>query len=215
MFCSWSWLDGSERSVLINSNLHWPNGLTIDYDNSILYWCDTFANKIESLNYINTEKTRNVIFSKNELVSRPYGLTMFENHLYWTQYTNANIIKFDLITNKTKILRNENPQLFEIKVFSKKRQPINDKTCANSGREDFCFITPKGALCSCRDGYILKNDRKTCKIDENWSPVSLCGEGKFQCGNGEFKCISSDYVCDGVPDCTDGSGDLLPLINLQ
>ena len=159
------------------------------------------------MSYLNSQKTRNVIFSKNELVSRPYGLTMFGNHLFWTQYTNANIVKFDLKTNKTEILRNENPQLFEIKVFSKKRQPKIDKSCENSGCEDFCFITPKGVLCSCRDGYILKNDRKTCRIDEDWRPVTVCGKGKFQCGNGEFKCISSEYVCDGVPDCTDGSGE--------
>ena len=194
--------------MLLNSNLHWPNGLTIDYDNSILYWCDTFVNKIESLSYLSSGKTRKTIFSKHELVSRPYGLTLLEHHLYWTQYTNANIVKLNLVTNETEVLRNENPELFEIKVFSKKRQTTNENSCKDNDCEDFCFITPKGALCSCRDGYILKNDRKTCKKDENWQPASLCGENKFQCNNGEFKCIASEYVCDGVPDCTDGSGEL-------
>ena len=45
-FCySWSWLDGTQISELVTTNLHWPNGLTVDYDNSILYWCDTFSNR--------------------------------------------------------------------------------------------------------------------------------------------------------------------------
>ena len=33
-------LDGSNRSVIISSNLTWPNGLTIDFDKGWLIWGD-------------------------------------------------------------------------------------------------------------------------------------------------------------------------------
>ena len=35
-------MDGSDdsRSVLIDEDIVWPNGLTIDYDDSKLYWVD-------------------------------------------------------------------------------------------------------------------------------------------------------------------------------
>lgn len=36
-----SGMDGSGRTVLINSNLGWPNGLTVDKASSQLLWADT------------------------------------------------------------------------------------------------------------------------------------------------------------------------------
>lgn len=33
-------MDGSDRVVLINNNLGWPNGLAIDKDGSQLLWAD-------------------------------------------------------------------------------------------------------------------------------------------------------------------------------
>lgn len=33
-------MDGSERTVLINNNLGWPNGLTVDKVSSQLLWAD-------------------------------------------------------------------------------------------------------------------------------------------------------------------------------
>lgn len=35
-----SGMDGSDRTVLINHNLGWPNGLTVDKASSQLLWAD-------------------------------------------------------------------------------------------------------------------------------------------------------------------------------
>lgn len=40
-------LDGTERVVLLNSSLGWPNGLAIDYAAGKLYWGDAKTDKIE------------------------------------------------------------------------------------------------------------------------------------------------------------------------
>jgi len=40
-------LDGTERAVLLNSSLGWPNGLAIDYAAGKLYWGDAKTDKIE------------------------------------------------------------------------------------------------------------------------------------------------------------------------
>jgi len=40
-------LDGTERLVLINSSLGWPNGLAIDHAAGKLYWGDAKTDKIE------------------------------------------------------------------------------------------------------------------------------------------------------------------------
>lgn len=42
-----AWMDGTNQKSLIESQLHWPNGLSIDYVDRKLYWCDAFLHKIE------------------------------------------------------------------------------------------------------------------------------------------------------------------------
>ena len=103
-----------------------------------------YNNRIEMYNYKLSE--RHLILSNIESVVRPYGLTMtIGSHggviLYWTQYTKAQIVSHDVDANKTKVIRTENPQLLEIKMFSKKRQPSGGG-CQESECAEFCFITP-------------------------------------------------------------------------
>lgn len=33
-------MDGSDRVALLNDSVVWPNGITIDYDASLIYWGD-------------------------------------------------------------------------------------------------------------------------------------------------------------------------------
>lgn len=40
-------LDGSDRIVLLNDSLVWPNGITIDYAAGLVYWGDGKLDKIE------------------------------------------------------------------------------------------------------------------------------------------------------------------------
>jgi len=41
-------LDGTDRTVVINSSLVWPNGLAIDRPESRLYWADAELDRIET-----------------------------------------------------------------------------------------------------------------------------------------------------------------------
>lgn len=40
-------LDGTERLVMVNTSLGWPNGLALDYEERKLYWGDAKTDKIE------------------------------------------------------------------------------------------------------------------------------------------------------------------------
>ena len=42
-------MDGTNREVLVDTNVNWPNGLSIDYRNNKLYWCDAFTDRIERI----------------------------------------------------------------------------------------------------------------------------------------------------------------------
>lgn len=41
-------MDGSQRRILVEHNITWPNGLAIDYQLSRLYWVDASMKRIES-----------------------------------------------------------------------------------------------------------------------------------------------------------------------
>jgi sugar lactone lactonase YvrE len=43
-------MDGTGRQVFVDTNLKWPNGLSLDMAGKKLYWCDAYFNKIERIN---------------------------------------------------------------------------------------------------------------------------------------------------------------------
>ena len=44
-------MDGKLRAVIINNKLYWPNGLTIDYPNKLLYFADAYLDFIDYCDY--------------------------------------------------------------------------------------------------------------------------------------------------------------------
>jgi hypothetical protein len=40
-------MDGTNKSVIISTKLEWPNAITIDYTNDLLYWADAHLGYIE------------------------------------------------------------------------------------------------------------------------------------------------------------------------
>ena len=40
-------MDGTHKSLIISTKIVWPNGLTIDYTNDLLYWADAHLGYIE------------------------------------------------------------------------------------------------------------------------------------------------------------------------
>lgn len=40
-------LDGTERVVMVNTSLGWPNGLALDYHERKIYWGDAKTDRIE------------------------------------------------------------------------------------------------------------------------------------------------------------------------
>lgn len=43
-------MDGSSRSVIVSTDIYWPNGLTLDYEEQKLYWADAKLNFIHKSN---------------------------------------------------------------------------------------------------------------------------------------------------------------------
>ena len=73
-------MDGTEREVIHNTRLTWPNGLTLDHPTQLLYWIDANLDQIES-SHVNGS---NRVIITNSNVNRPFSITLVRDTLYFT-----------------------------------------------------------------------------------------------------------------------------------
>lgn len=82
-------MDGDARQVLHETGLVLPRGLTLDYENQVLYWMD--FNRIESSNVDGSDRR---LITSIPFVNG-FQLSFFDNVLYWTD------LDFDTIFSVT------------------------------------------------------------------------------------------------------------------
>lgn len=75
-------LDGSERKLIVSTNLAWPNGVALDLENQKIYWCDAKTDKIEYANMDGSD--RRELISDN--LPHAFGFSLMGNYLYWTDW---------------------------------------------------------------------------------------------------------------------------------
>ena len=82
-------MDGSDRRVLHNTGLTWPNGLAIDYQLQRLYWADAFTDRIE---YSSVDGTgREILLTRAHGLQHTFGLTISGDQIYWTDVSNNTV----------------------------------------------------------------------------------------------------------------------------
>ena len=89
-------LDGSDRTILVNDSVAWPNGLTIDYLFRKIYWADAKLDKIEVMDLDGSN--RRVVL--NNKLPHIFGFTVLGDRLYWTDWQKRAIESVDKRTLK-------------------------------------------------------------------------------------------------------------------
>ena len=151
-----SFLDGSSRQTIISTKLGWPNGITIDYETNLIYWADAQLDQIECSNFEGRE--RKVVIKD---ISHPFGLTIYESNVYWTDWKVKAIEKADKTgKDARKVTLVDNIEhLMEIKMVAKSRQSgTNPCKKQNGGCSHLCFFISNKYICACPS----KPDRKRC-----------------------------------------------------
>jgi hypothetical protein len=86
--------DGSQRQTLVETDIVWPNGITIDFIIKRIYWLDAKLNSMSSIDY--DGKNRKLILHSTQYIRHPFSLDIFEDTVYWTDWELESIIS----TNK-------------------------------------------------------------------------------------------------------------------
>ncbi|XP_043931281.1 low-density lipoprotein receptor-related protein 2 [Protopterus annectens] len=196
-------LAGNFRTVIVNTSLVWPNGLTLDYDDERLYWADANLQKIERCSV--TGSNREVIVST---AIYPFALTIYDQHIYWTDWNTRSVYRANKYDGSDQIVMVQNlpqrPMDIHILSDSKQQQCTNPCDQFNGGCSHICAPGPSGAECQCPSvgHWYLANGNKHCIVENG----TRCEEGKFTCLNG--RCIPDRWKCDNDNDCLDGSDEL-------
>ena len=75
-------MDGRNRTVIHDTDLFWPNGLTLDHSQQVLYWTDAYYSRIESSRVDGSN--RRIVSSQR--IYRPFGISVYRNKLYFTDF---------------------------------------------------------------------------------------------------------------------------------
>ena len=112
-------MDGKNQTVIVDTNLVWPNGLTLDSYQQVLYWIDAYLDRIESSS---VNGSRRIVVS-SERIYRPFGISVYRGILYFTDsFTGVNIVTSNGGTVRT-IYNNLCDDAIGIEVVSAERQP--------------------------------------------------------------------------------------------
>uniref|UniRef100_A0A3Q3BE47 Low-density lipoprotein receptor-related protein 2-like n=1 Tax=Kryptolebias marmoratus TaxID=37003 RepID=A0A3Q3BE47_KRYMA len=191
-------LGGNFRTAIINSSLSTPNGLSLDYEERLLYWADS-SDRIERASL--TGENRRVIVQG---VQYPFAMTVFQQDIFWTDWTERAVFRagkddgsgFAVLAQDLQYRPND------IHVYAGSKQESCSSFCQqfNGG----CSHVPVGPECQCpHDGnWYLANNGKDCIRDTG----KYCKPEQFTCLNGN--CILARWKCDGYNDCQDNSDEL-------
>uniref|UniRef100_A0A2K5RWI9 LDL receptor related protein 2 n=1 Tax=Cebus imitator TaxID=2715852 RepID=A0A2K5RWI9_CEBIM len=206
-----AWSDGSHLLPIVNTTLGWPNGLAIDWAASRLYWVDAYFDKIEHSTFDGLDRRR---LGHIEQMSHPFGLTMFGEHLFFTDWRLGAIIRVRKADGGgMTVIRSGISYILHLKSYDINIQTgsnaCSQPTHPNGDCSHFCFPVPNfQRVCGCPYGMRLASNHLTCEGDpSNEPPTEQCGLFSFPCQNG--RCVPQYYRCDGVDDCHDNSDEQL------
>ncbi|CRL05146.1 CLUMA_CG018156, isoform A [Clunio marinus] len=119
-----AYMDGSEAKVLID-DVAWPNGLALDWPNGRIYWVDAQIQTIESATITGTDR-RKVLAG---VVQHPFGLALFEDRLYWSDWETMSIESCDKFTGKNHEILVQGEQIFDVHIYHKAMMPHQKHAC--------------------------------------------------------------------------------------
>lgn len=158
-------LDGSERDVIISSNVGWPNGVTLDLISKKMYWCDAKTDKIEYSNMDGSDR-RELI---NDNLPHVFGFSLMGDYLYWTDWQRRAIDRVHKESGGSReVIIDQIPNVMGLKaVRLGESRGVNLCSYNNGGCSHFCLYRHNNTyVCACQINYELTIDNRTCVIPE-------------------------------------------------
>ena len=89
-----STLNGTQRITLVTSNLIWPNGITLDRQNRLVFWVDAGTYRVESMDYHGNNRT--LLFQRR--LYHFFGVTFLYPYLFVSEWGTTGVFKLNAST---------------------------------------------------------------------------------------------------------------------
>ncbi|XP_035730371.1 vitellogenin receptor-like [Vespa mandarinia] len=155
-------MDGKNHVKFVKDNIDWPNGLTIDDPNDRLYWVDAKLKIIESIRLDGRDR-RTIL---TDLINHPYSLAVFENKLYWNDWSTNTIQTCDKFTGKDwKILLHTTSMTYGIQIYHSVLKPKIQNPCSYNPCSQICLLNSNNSYtCACTLDTQLAADKHACRV---------------------------------------------------
>ncbi|XP_078354454.1 low-density lipoprotein receptor-like [Oculina patagonica] len=170
--------NSTSRQVLVNRDIVWPTGLTIDYSDERIWWVDARLGTVESTDLNGRDRK---VTLRSLGVRYTFGIAVLQDSIYLTRESRGRrvlMIKKDDSSRVDRIARGlKGPK--GIVVYHQMRQPgakgVNP--CRRSGCSHICLLAPTdvrpdGYSCHCPQGSVLLQDQKTCNSTDFSSTIT-------------------------------------------
>ncbi len=157
-------MGGNFRTVIVNSSLATPSGLTLDYEDRMLYWADItlyvflIYNALQQILYCSHFLTTPLLPLRDQIeratlngenrqvilqgLPYPFSLTVFQQDVFWTDWTEKSIFRAgkDDGSDVTVLARDLEHRPNDIHVFAASRQEECTSHCLqfNGGCSHIC-----------------------------------------------------------------------------
>ncbi|KAL8183430.1 UNVERIFIED_CONTAM: Low-density lipoprotein receptor- protein 2 [Gekko kuhli] len=164
-----AFMDGTNRLDLIKTKLGWPAGITLDIIPKRVYWVDSRFDYIETVTYDGLQ--RRTIAHGGSVIPHPYGISLFEHSVYFTDWTKMAVMKANKFADSNpQVIYQSSLRPYGVTVYHALRQPLVRNPCSvdNGGCEQICVLSHKtdndglGYRCRCMLGFDLHPDGRRC-----------------------------------------------------
>ncbi|XP_058889689.1 low-density lipoprotein receptor-related protein 2-like isoform X2 [Acipenser ruthenus] len=164
-----AYMDGTNRYEIVKTKLGWPAGITLDIISKRVYWVDSRYDYVETITYDGLH--RKTVVHGGSLIPHPFGVSLFEHYVYFTDWTKMAVMRADKFTdNNPQVVFPSSLRPYGVTVYHSLRQPYVRSPCGNNngGCEQICVLSHRtdndglGYRCKCRMGFDLNPDGRRC-----------------------------------------------------
>uniref|UniRef100_A0A493U359 LDL receptor related protein 2 n=1 Tax=Anas platyrhynchos platyrhynchos TaxID=8840 RepID=A0A493U359_ANAPP len=183
-------IDGSDFQEVLNVSVDTPENLAVDWVNNKLYVVETSVNRIDMVNLDGTNRVTLIaenlgnprgialdptvgrtIAHGGSVIPHPYGITLFEHNVYFTDWTKMAVVKANKFSESNpQVIYQSSLRPYGVTVYHAARQPYVRNPCGNNngGCEQICVLSHKtdndglGYRCRCILGFDLHIDGQHC-----------------------------------------------------
>lgn len=80
-------MDGTNRSVIVEDKITWPNGLTLDFINDRIYWADAREDYIEFASLDGTKRHTGNLQTHTQAHIHTPSLSLSDSHLIFDGFS--------------------------------------------------------------------------------------------------------------------------------